>query len=186
MSASTSRVPARHALGEPVKLTPTEYALLRLLAQHAGRVLTHRQILKQVWGPQHTDETHYLRVYFAQLRQKFGVRPGAATAHNHRARCWLSPGRRAVTECFRHTTPGKVWSGRMKEYGSKSARPRCAAEPASRKMKQDSSVANSKSFFGMAAGVGKTYAMLQAGRDAPQRRGRCGRRLRRNPWTRRN
>lgn len=55
---------------EPVKLTPTEYALLRLLAQHAGKVLTHRQILKEVWGPQHVDETHYLRVYFAQLRQK--------------------------------------------------------------------------------------------------------------------
>jgi two-component system KDP operon response regulator KdpE len=61
--------------GEPVKLTPTEYALLRLLAQHAGRVLTHRQILKQVWGPQYVDETHYLRVYFAQLRQKLEANP---------------------------------------------------------------------------------------------------------------
>ena len=56
--------------GEPVKLTPTEYALLRLLIQHAGRVLTHRQILKEVWGPEYVDELHYLRVYFAQLRQK--------------------------------------------------------------------------------------------------------------------
>lgn len=55
---------------EPVKLTPTEYALLRLLIQHAGKVLTHRQILKEVWGPEYMDETHYLRVYFAQLRQK--------------------------------------------------------------------------------------------------------------------
>jgi two-component system KDP operon response regulator KdpE len=61
--------------GEPVKLTPTEYALLRLLAQHAGRVLTHRQILKEVWGPQYADETHYLRVYFAQLRQKLEDNP---------------------------------------------------------------------------------------------------------------
>jgi two-component system KDP operon response regulator KdpE len=61
--------------GEPVKLTPTEYALLRLLAQHAGRVLTHRQILKEVWGPQYADETHYLRVYFAQLRQKLETNP---------------------------------------------------------------------------------------------------------------
>jgi len=61
--------------GEPVKLTPTEYALLRLLIQHAGRVLTHRQILKQVWGPQHMEETHYLRVYFAQLRQKLEADP---------------------------------------------------------------------------------------------------------------
>jgi len=56
--------------GDPVKLTPTEYALLRLLIQHAGRVLTHRQILREVWGPEYVNETHYLRVYFAQLRQK--------------------------------------------------------------------------------------------------------------------
>lgn len=56
--------------GVPVKLTPTEYALLRLLVQHAGKVLTHRQILQEVWGKEYIDETHYLRVYFAQLRQK--------------------------------------------------------------------------------------------------------------------
>ena len=56
--------------GQEVKLTPTEYALLRLLIQHAGKVLTHRQILKEVWGPEYMDETHYLRVYFGQLRQK--------------------------------------------------------------------------------------------------------------------
>lgn len=55
---------------ELVRLTPTEYALLRLLIQHAGRVLTHKQILKEVWGPEYMEETHYLRVYFAQLRQK--------------------------------------------------------------------------------------------------------------------
>jgi len=56
--------------GEPVRLTPTEYALLRMLLQHAGKVLTHRQILQEVWGKEYVDETHYLRVYFAQLRQK--------------------------------------------------------------------------------------------------------------------
>ncbi len=61
--------------GEPVKLTPTEYALLRLLVQHVGKVLTHRQILKAVWGPEYVDETHYLRVYFAQLRQKLEADP---------------------------------------------------------------------------------------------------------------
>lgn len=61
--------------GQPVKLTPTEYALLRLLVQHAGRVLTHRQILRAVWGPEYVDETHYLRVYFAQLRQKLEADP---------------------------------------------------------------------------------------------------------------
>lgn len=61
--------------GEQIKLTPTEYALLRLLIQHAGKVLTHRQILKEVWGPEYIDETHYLRVYFAQLRQKIEENP---------------------------------------------------------------------------------------------------------------
>lgn len=61
--------------GQPVKLTPTEYALLRLLVQHAGKVLTHRQILREVWGATYVDETHYLRVYFAQLRQKLEENP---------------------------------------------------------------------------------------------------------------
>jgi two-component system KDP operon response regulator KdpE len=56
--------------GEHVKLTPTEYALLRLMIQHAGKVLTHQQILRAIWGPEYVNETHYLRVYFAQLRQK--------------------------------------------------------------------------------------------------------------------
>lgn len=61
--------------GEPVRLTPTEYALLRLMIQHAGKVLTHRQILRDIWGPEYVDETHYLRVYFAQLRQKIEANP---------------------------------------------------------------------------------------------------------------
>ncbi|MBI5927790.1 MAG: response regulator [Chloroflexi bacterium] len=61
--------------GEPIKLTPTEYALLRLMIQHSGKVLTHRQILREVWGPEYIEETHYLRVYFAQLRQKLEADP---------------------------------------------------------------------------------------------------------------
>jgi two-component system KDP operon response regulator KdpE len=61
--------------GEPIKLSPTEYALLRLMIRHAGKVLTHRQILREVWGPEYTNETHYLRVYFAQLRQKIEDNP---------------------------------------------------------------------------------------------------------------
>ncbi len=61
--------------GEAIKLTPTEYALLRLLIQHAGKVLTHQQILRAVWGPEYVQETHYLRVYFAQLRQKIEMNP---------------------------------------------------------------------------------------------------------------
>ncbi|MDX2160423.1 MAG: response regulator [bacterium] len=61
--------------GTAVKLTPTEYALLRLMIQHAGKVLTHRQILREVWGREYESETHYLRVYFAQLRQKIETDP---------------------------------------------------------------------------------------------------------------
>ena len=56
--------------GVEVKLTPTEYALLRLLAVHAGKVLTHRQLLTEVWGPNAVEQTHYLRVHIAHLRDK--------------------------------------------------------------------------------------------------------------------
>ncbi len=56
--------------GEPIKLTKTEYALLRLFVQNAGKVLTHSQILREVWGAAYTNETHYLRVYMAHLREK--------------------------------------------------------------------------------------------------------------------
>ena len=61
--------------GQPVKLTATEYALLRLFIQHAGKVLTHRQILRAVWGPTHEEHTHYLRVYLAHLREKLEKNP---------------------------------------------------------------------------------------------------------------
>lgn len=63
--------------GERVKLTPHEYAILRLLVQNVGIVLTHRQILSAVWGPAHANETHYGRVYIAQLRQKLEANPKA-------------------------------------------------------------------------------------------------------------
>ncbi len=53
-----------------VHLTPTEYKLLATLAKHPGKVLTHRQLLKEVWGPSYVDQTQYLRVYMAQLRHK--------------------------------------------------------------------------------------------------------------------
>jgi two-component system, OmpR family, KDP operon response regulator KdpE len=56
--------------GAEVHLTPIEYRLLGLLAKHVGKVLTHRQMLGEVWGPNHGNETHYLRVYMAQLRRK--------------------------------------------------------------------------------------------------------------------
>ena len=61
--------------GGEVKLTATEYALLRLLVQHAGKVLTHRQILRAVWGPNAVGQTHYLRVYIAHLREKLEPEP---------------------------------------------------------------------------------------------------------------
>jgi two-component system KDP operon response regulator KdpE len=53
-----------------VHLTPNEYKLLTVLIKNAGKVLTHRQLLKEVWGPGSSDQTHYLRVYMNQLRQK--------------------------------------------------------------------------------------------------------------------
>jgi len=56
--------------GAKLKLTPREFNLLSLLAKHAGRVLTHKQILTALWGPGHSEDTHYLRVYINQLRRK--------------------------------------------------------------------------------------------------------------------
>jgi two-component system KDP operon response regulator KdpE len=56
--------------GTAVHLTPNEFKLLAVLVKHAGKVLTHRQLLKEVWGPGSGNETHYLRVYMNQLRQK--------------------------------------------------------------------------------------------------------------------
>ena len=56
--------------GAEIKLTPKEFELLSFLARHAGRVVTHKQILTAVWGPAHTEDTQYLRVYIGQLRQK--------------------------------------------------------------------------------------------------------------------
>ena len=53
-----------------VHLTPIEYRLLATLVRHAGRVLTHRQLLRDVWGPSHVESSHYLRIYMGHLRQK--------------------------------------------------------------------------------------------------------------------
>jgi two-component system, OmpR family, KDP operon response regulator KdpE len=62
--------------GAPVHLTPNEFSILRLLAQHTGKLLTHRTILREVWGPAYGDESNYLHVYVSQLRRK--VEPDAA------------------------------------------------------------------------------------------------------------
>jgi two-component system KDP operon response regulator KdpE len=69
---------ARHEVtvdGQLVHLTPIEFRLLALLARHAGKVLTHRQLLHDVWGPRDTHQTHYLRVHMAALRRKIELDP---------------------------------------------------------------------------------------------------------------
>lgn len=63
--------------GEDVKLTPKEFDLLALLTRHAGKVITHKQILSAVWGPAHEHDTQYLRVYVGQLRQKIEADPSS-------------------------------------------------------------------------------------------------------------
>lgn len=62
--------------GQEVRLTEKEFALLRLCLRHAGKVMTHRQILHEVWGPQAESQTHYLRVYVARLREKLPAEAG--------------------------------------------------------------------------------------------------------------
>ena len=63
------------AEGEEVQLTPTEYDLLRLLVHHAGKVLTHNQILRQIWGPAYIEQPHVLRVNISNLRRKIEPEP---------------------------------------------------------------------------------------------------------------
>ena len=62
--------------GQRVHLTPTEYRLLEALASNAGKLLTHAWLLRRVWGPAYDRESHYVRVYIQQLRQKLGDDPG--------------------------------------------------------------------------------------------------------------
>jgi two-component system KDP operon response regulator KdpE len=61
--------------GDPVKLTAKEYALLRMFVQHRGKVLTHRQILREIWGPNHEHDMGSLRVYILRLREKLETDP---------------------------------------------------------------------------------------------------------------
>lgn len=61
--------------GKKIRLTAKEYSLLRLFVQHAGKVLTHRTILREVWGPDDVEQTGYLRVYMAYLREKLEGNP---------------------------------------------------------------------------------------------------------------
>ena len=61
---------------EALKLTPKEFQLLAILAQSRGCVVTHSQLLQAIWGRHHSDDTHYLRIYLRQLRQKIEPNPG--------------------------------------------------------------------------------------------------------------
>lgn len=61
--------------GQPLHLTPIEFRLLATLARHLGMVVTHRELLSEVWGPTHADDTHYLRIYAKQLRDKLEADP---------------------------------------------------------------------------------------------------------------
>ena len=61
--------------GQEVHLTPIEYRLLTTMVRHAGKVLTHRQLLRDVWGPDHIEDAHYLRVFMATLRRKLEPSP---------------------------------------------------------------------------------------------------------------
>src|SRR5205085_1894616 len=69
--------------GRDVRLTPTEWQVLEVLARHSGRLVTGRQLLQDVWGPAYGTENHYLRVYMAQLRRKLEPDPA-------RPRCLLT------------------------------------------------------------------------------------------------
>src|SRR4051794_4954801 len=61
--------------GKEIRLTPIEYRLITSLARQTGTVITHRQLLTEVWGPSHSGQTHYLRIYMKQLRDKLEVDP---------------------------------------------------------------------------------------------------------------
>ncbi len=61
--------------GTPVKLTPTEFDLLKALARHSGRIITQQQLLKEIWGPASVEQSHYLRIYIGQLRRKLEKDP---------------------------------------------------------------------------------------------------------------
>ena len=74
---TTIDIEARTALrnGNPVHLTPIEYRIIACLARNPGMVVTHKQLLTEVWGPTHASDTHYLRIYLKQLRDKLEADP---------------------------------------------------------------------------------------------------------------
>jgi two-component system KDP operon response regulator KdpE len=74
--------PARHSVevgGQPVRLTPREFEVLRVLVAHAGRVVTHGRLLRAVWGDAYGDEAHYIHVYVSQIRRKLSAADSTGT-----------------------------------------------------------------------------------------------------------
>ena len=69
----TTRITGAH--GEEVRLTPTEWGIVSVLVRNAGKLVAQRQLLQEVWGPDHETETHYLRVYLAAIRRKLEPNP---------------------------------------------------------------------------------------------------------------
>ncbi len=67
--------------GDEVHFTPQEYDILRLLATHPGKIMTHRAILSAVWGPEYADMTHYVRIYVNQIRKKLRENPAAGVRY---------------------------------------------------------------------------------------------------------
>ena len=67
--------------GREVHFTPQEYDILRLLATHPGKIMTHRAILSAVWGPEYAEMTHYVRIYVNQIRKKLGENPAAGVRY---------------------------------------------------------------------------------------------------------
>ena len=97
-----------------VHLTPIEYRLLTTLVKQAGKVITHRQLLKEVWGPDSVFETHYLRVYMAHLRRKIEAEPARPRVLADRAGHRLSAGDRLTMAGFlRRAGHGFAASGRL-------------------------------------------------------------------------
>ncbi len=84
---------ARHKVildGNEITLTPTEFDLLKTLAQNAGKVLTHKHLIHQVWGTAYEDEDRLLRVNIANLRRKLEKNASKPRIYSYRAGCWIS------------------------------------------------------------------------------------------------
>jgi hypothetical protein len=89
-----------------IKLSRTEFAILRVLAQHAGRIITYSQLLREVWGPAYEKETHYLRIYIGHLRQKLGDDPPTrATSATSRVSATVCSSEMADGQVSATTTP---------------------------------------------------------------------------------